>query len=159
MIFFIQHKMRKKPIPIRKFPLKGEITIGNFKETFYSSLSYWKTEDYHRQWIEGLNRIIHVSQSCLVTNIFDPNIAQRLEWWILYKENETVFIQNELFAASVYKSFIGIDRPFTPDTCYNFITPRQTHTEDGDKISEWSIPTQDLICSIEKVTLFLKTKL
>ena len=32
----------------------GEIVIGEFREFFHSSLSYWNRQQYLKQWQEGI---------------------------------------------------------------------------------------------------------
>ena len=56
----------------------------------------------------------------------------------LYKVDDTIFVQNQLLVSDTYKEVIGAG-PFTPDTCYNYIDKRITHTDDGTKISEWNV--------------------
>ena len=64
--------------------------------------------------------------------------APWINWWILYKVGDTIFVQNHLLVSYMYKEVIG-EGPFTPDTCYNYIDKRITHTDDGRKISEWNV--------------------
>jgi hypothetical protein len=66
-----------------------------------------------------------------------------VEWWILYKEGNKLYIQNEMLFGEVYQKLVG-DKIFNAQTCYNFIEPRKTYSEEGDKISEWSIDIADL---------------
>jgi CdiI N-terminal domain len=79
----------------------------------------------------------------LVTTVQSSITEPLVDWWVLYKENDIVFIQNELIVDETYKELIN-GKPFTLDTCYNYITPRITHTSEGDKISEWSINLTDI---------------
>jgi hypothetical protein len=120
----------------------GKITIGDFAETIVVPVDLWKKEDYERQWQEGLARIKTHDTSCLVTFIYDPHIRPLLEWWILYRVNNIVCVQNLMFSDFVYQEIIG-DKPFTPDTCYDFIPPRVIEFEDGSRPSEWRIPLEE----------------
>lgn len=122
----------------KKLFAKGEIIIKNFRESFYSSLEYWNIGDYERQWEEGLRRIIINSQSCLVTTVQDPNKYPLIDWWVLYKENGKIFIQNELIVDETYEELIN-GNSFNVENCYNYIRPRITYTDEGEKISEWNI--------------------
>lgn len=117
----------------------GLISIGMFSETIVVPVDLWTKEDYERQWKYGLERIKTKSVSCLVTYIHNPQIRPFLEWWILYKVGDYVCVQNVMYADFVYKEEIG-NKPFTPETCYDFIPPRITEFEDGGRPSEWCVP-------------------
>jgi CdiI N-terminal domain len=135
IMHIIDNKVKRR----HKMPtMEGEIIIGDFQETFLISLEYWGIEDYKRQWAEGLDRIKIHEQSCLVSSVQDPTKAPWLNWWVLYKEGAKIFIQNQLFVNELYKVTIG-KSAFTPETCYKYISPRITHTDEGEEISEWSI--------------------
>jgi len=119
--------------------IKGKIKIGSFEESILVELNPWTREDYERQWREGLDRLKVYDRSCLVVSVGNPEDSAVVEWWVLYRVGNTIFVQNEHLSHDTYKNIVG-ERPFTPDTCYAFIGPRETHTEDGHKISEWSVP-------------------
>ncbi len=131
----------KKPKKIRKsLSYEGRITIGDFWETIIIPIGYWTREDYEKQWKEGLERLKMHNTSCLVVTACDKNNGGPfVDWWRLYRIENTVFIQNGWLMLEVYQELVG-DRPFTPNTCYDFVQPRKNHTEDGHKISEWSVP-------------------
>ena len=120
----------------------GEIQIGDFKETFEMPLEYWTIEDYQKQWRAGIERIKTHDNSCLVTELQDPNKAPRAIIWELYKEGDKVYIQNRLLYGRLFHKLLK-KRPFTVETCYDFISPRETES-DGDPISEWVIDLNDL---------------
>jgi hypothetical protein len=121
---------------------EGRIYIGDFNEHLYIPLDWWTIEDYKRQWKEGLERIKTHDTSCLVVTIHDPGIRKFVDWWTLYKEGNTIYVQNGWLIEDAYEQTVG-NKPFTPETCYDFVSPRTTHTEEGDKISEWSVPYND----------------
>lgn len=119
----------------------GSINIGSFSETIVIPVDLWTKEDYEKQWKEGLERIKTHDVSCLVTFIYNPQVKPLLEWWILYKVNGFVCIQNVMYSDFVYNAEIG-NQPFTPESCYNFIPPRVTEFEDGSRPSEWCVPLE-----------------
>jgi contact-dependent growth inhibition (CDI) system CdiI-like immunity protein len=131
----------KKPKKIRRIlSLEGRITIGDFWETIIVPIGYWTREDYERQWKEGLERLKTYNTSCLVVTACDKNTGGPfIDWWRLYRIKDTVFIQNGWLMLEAYQEIVG-DKPFTPDTCYDFVMQRETITEEGEKISEWSVP-------------------
>ena len=115
----------------------GEIQIGEFKETFEMPLEYWG-EDYEKQWKEGLERLKAHNQSCLVVEVQDPKKAPRASVWALYKDGETVHIQNKLLFSKRFADMLKKE-PFTLETCYNFINPRTILSDTGMKISERAV--------------------
>lgn len=131
----------KKPKKIRSWlAFEGKITIGDFCETIIVPIEYWTREDYERQWKEGIERLKKHNTSCLVVTAFDKNTGGPfVDWWQLYRIEDTVFIQNGWLMLEAYQEVVG-DAPFTHDTCYNFVEPRVILTEDGDRPSEWSVP-------------------
>lgn len=122
---------------------KGRIRIGDFSETFLMSFECWSAQDYKRQWKEGLERIKHNDRSCLVASVQDPLAAPLINWWVLYKEGNIVYIHNQLIVDSSFKVRID-DKPFTPENCYEYIKPYRVTTVDGYKVSEWSVRLDEI---------------
>lgn len=130
---------------IKKVPyVLGKITIGDFYETFIMSIKWWKMKDYENQWYVALERLKDHDRSCLVVDAFNLNASPLINWWLIYKRNNTLHIRNEVLFQKYYKKRVG-DQPFTPDTCYEFINRRTTKTifKDGKAESEWIIPYED----------------
>jgi len=118
--------------------IKGKIQIGEYVESFYMPLDYWSIKDYETQWEEGIKRLSTHDQSCLVTAINDPKQFPFIEWWILYKVDNKICLQNFIIPPDIYQEKIG-NKLFTINSCYDFIPKRKTHSDEGDKISEWCI--------------------
>lgn len=117
----------------------GHINIGNFDESFHSSLSYWSREQYLRQWQEGLNRLVSgESNSALVTSMHNPKDANFIFWWVFYNINEKIYIQNHVLFMD------ELDPEFDESNLYKSIPERETRTEDGEMISEWAINLSDI---------------
>jgi hypothetical protein len=125
----------------------GQITIGDYKETFVMPLNSWTLEEYQQQWKEGLERIKNRNTSCLVTTVQNFDSHPLIEMWSLYKEGDKVFFHVQLINRTIAKELnlpIKLSE-FSVKTCYQFINPRLTNEEgegigyDGEKISEWSI--------------------
>lgn len=118
---------------------KGEIVIDDFIEKFESELTFWKTEDYIRQWVEGIERIIHMTNnSCLITSISNPDHANFILWWVMYKQDNMILFQNQILF------FELLDQKFSLDNPYIHVPKRMTVNEDGKEISEWSVPLQEI---------------
>jgi hypothetical protein len=118
---------------------RGVIIIDNYKEQFEASLSFWTPNDYQSHWRQALNRILTgAERSCLITSTYDPKSANFLFWWPLYRDNTTVYIQNQvLFLDTIGGIFRVAD-------CYSYIPARRTHSDSGAPISEWSTNITDI---------------
>jgi hypothetical protein len=122
----------------------GEIVLGNFRERFLSPLTFWDEAHYQNQWNDGLRRIIAGSDSCLITSITDPDRSNHLTWWPLYRQANEVHVQNHLLFLD------GLPSRFDPNDPYAHIPKREAVSEEGEKISEWTI-------SVDGVQEFLKS--
>ena len=122
----------------------AEITIGSYSESLMILVDYWTLDDYKRQWKEGIERLKTHDQSCLVVLVQDPKKAEVIMWWPLYKENDTIYIQNHLLIDEYYEKDIG-NNIFTPDNCYQFIPARSLAYEDGGRPSEWKVKLDQLL--------------
>lgn len=115
---------------------------GETKETIFCPIDTWSIEDYKRQWKEALLRLKHHEKSCLVVAYTTVDNNPAIKWWPMYRVGDTVYIQNQVVWLEEYQNKIG-DKPFTPDTCYDFVHDRRTVGEDGRQLSEWSVPWTD----------------
>lgn len=135
-IKFINEKMDGEEV--------GEITIGDFKETFLVSIDNWNKKRYEEQWVRAIKRIVHSDvddniNSALVTSIPDFSKEDMIEYWPLYKINNVVYVQNYWADAGPLKESI------TDENIYKFIRPRETFSEStGQPISEWQVSLDDL---------------
>jgi hypothetical protein len=121
----------------------GKIRIGDFEERFVMPLDWWNTDDYERQWQEGLQRIQVADKSCLVTYVVNPINGPFIDWWILYREQNNIIIQNQLlFGKKFEKKIAGL--PFTLETCYRFIEPRDALYDKKHGIALWTLNVSDL---------------
>lgn len=116
-------------------------------------LTDWSIEMYKQQWKEGLERIEKTSFSCLVTTVQHLDKNALIELWVLYKENNTIFLQHSLITRSMIQE---LNLPlnlaaFTPKNCYEDAPfPRETITEEGNAVYEWEINYDDFFKSQEK---------
>lgn len=127
--------INRKP---KKYGVTGQIIIDDFMEYFDSPLDWWSVDDYEKQWKEGLARLSNHNTSCLIVAINDPDCRKFIEWWPLYKIGNKVHIQNHLVIDDLYEEKIG-NKPFTLQTCYDFIPEYRSYTSEGTKISEWVV--------------------
>lgn len=123
---------------------EGKITIGDFEEYFYMPTDSWTLDNYKQQWRKGLERIKNHDISCLITSVYKLKTVAAIEWWKLYKVNNIIYIQNQLFGGSEILNPSN-HSPFDIQTCYQYIPPRRIiDEEDGRKISEWSVEVDEI---------------
>jgi hypothetical protein len=124
----IESRLRKR----RVSEAYGTIRIGLFEETFHSNLTFWQPQDYTRHWLEACDRVLKTSHasSALITSMEDPDSANFITWWPLYREGQKVYIQNHLLLFDQLKEPFRLENPFV------HVPARETKDE-GTKISEW----------------------
>lgn len=121
----------------------GIIKIGNFEEKFIAPTSWWSCKDYEKQWKEGLERIYTHDFSCLITVAQLSPKAPLVDRWILYKEHDIVYVQNDLVFGNFYRETFN-EEPFNLKTCYKYVEPRELKDENGRGPAEWSFKLKDL---------------
>jgi hypothetical protein len=115
----------------------GEIQIGTFSEKIYVPVEFWSLDDYMKPWQEGLKRIESENKSCLVVTIQGTHDRPSLlNWWLLYKKEGQIIVENSLYAGSDIEKLLK-GNPFTPETCYQCIS-RMSRDK---RVSKWIIDT------------------
>src|SRR3990167_8914107 len=118
--------VNKRPEIIDGLPFyTGEITMGDYKETFQMSINSWSLEDYKQQWGEGLARIKMHDKSCLVVYIQQHMLSKK----ILEYRNSRLDIET-----------------FSKENCYEFVRDRKVNKKglavsaSGNRIyDEWKV--------------------
>jgi hypothetical protein len=89
----------------------GKITMGYGEdwESFYMSPQVWNIEDYVKQWKLAWKHLENHDTSVFVANI---QLNPLLELYVIYKINNTIYINNFLFTGTQYKKLVG-KTPFT----------------------------------------------
>lgn len=127
----------KKTVPTIIDEMKyclGEIQIGDYKEELPIPIEYWTIADYERQWKEGLEKIKHEDNSCLISSALDPKKHKSADIWGLYKKSNKIYVQPYiLIFKELPKEFKN--KLFTPETCYEFNLLRKQNSESD----EWEI--------------------
>ena len=118
----------------------GLLTIGDHREGFYSSLYEWSKQSYEDQWRQALKTLIdgRSKKTALIVEYVSPAAATQLEWWAMYREDENVYLQNQLLFYSQLTEPFDLERPF------QFLRDRQAINEDGRAISEWCVSLSDV---------------
>lgn len=130
----------KEDLPLLEPEVRfGEIVLGEYVERFEAPTSYWTAEDYQEHWKQAIERIVGGEEkSCLITSMYDPELANFIFWWPIFREGTKVFVQNQVL-------FLKDDKtPLNPLNPFASIKDRQTLTEDGLLISEWEISISEL---------------
>lgn len=136
----IRVRDNKPVIRYEVLSVMGKLSLSDYHTTLYMPLDFWTIADYKQQWKEGLKRLKDHNQSCLVATIHDPEMRTFVDWWLLYKVGNDVYVQNQLIIADIYQHQIG-NKSFTIDNCYDFIQPRVINEgkKEDEKVSEWMV--------------------
>jgi hypothetical protein len=117
----------------------GFIQLNAYRERFVAPLVYWTVADYRQQWGDGIRRILDGQpRSCLITSMRDPRSANFIQWWPLYRVDDSIYVQNQLLF------FAALQGPFVPTDPYPHVSERRTRSEDGEPISEWRVRAADI---------------
>ncbi|WP_307663479.1 hypothetical protein [Streptomyces sp. V1I1] len=97
-------------------------------------LSFWTVADYSRSWERALRELeaSENSTSCLISSITDPETANFIFCWPIYREGEAVHVQNSIIFLD------GLEEEFNPQEPWRYAEARSLVDEDGNQISEWS---------------------
>lgn len=127
----------------------GVIRLNEFNEIFECSLEYWDKNEYRSQWYKGICRAVDKrSDSCLITSITNPATANFLVWWPMYVVDSRVVFRNQLYFLEGPNNGFDVEHP------YRFLMPRKPYSEDGEKVSEWSVSMDDLKAWIDAFPIY-----
>lgn len=123
---------------------EATIQMGDHVEGFTVPIHVWKPVDYERQWLEGLRRAVSGKKSCMIYKMYDLVENSIFPWWALYPKNDLVYIQDHL----VFLKDIGPS--FNLNDPYKNVRERETHSDDGEKVSEWVVAVDEIRAFLEK---------
>ena len=117
----------------------GQIVAGELNERFHANLHEWDKQAYESQWLQSVEGLLRGDQKAvLITYFVNQRESSNLEWWALYRDGDTVHIQNH---SPWYDSF---DREFSVAEASSFLHDRVTVDADGNRISEWDVPLREI---------------
>jgi len=120
-----------------------QIEINNFSERFPAPLTVWDVERYKQQWEEAIACIlVGEAKNYLVTGLRDPCGSDFISLFALYREGDEVFIQNQIILCE------GNEEKIAKMDLLDLVEERETHTEDGEEISEWKVSINELRRSV-----------
>ena len=123
----------------------GEIQLRNYQETFVALIGFWSPLDYSEHWSHSIKRLVDLKrESCLITSLHDPQVAEVLHWWLLYPVGDDVIVQNSLLLGRHALSDFDTRNP------YRSIPIRRRVNEEGEKISEWFMHLTDFRDFLER---------
>ena len=110
--------------------------LDDDRDWFDAPLSFWREGDYEAQWREGVERLIAGAEaSALVTRMEDPADEQILQFWALYRLDETVAVHEHLWVPEFGR--------LKPEEIYGAVRSYQPESNDGEQVSEWRLPVSD----------------
>jgi hypothetical protein len=116
--------------------------FGAHSETCHLPLGYWGIDNYISQWLDAVSRVCHCSsKAALITSIGDPGLVANVVAWVIYPTQGLAYIQQHML---MHRSVVLKDGGFD----YGPIPDRETVSEDGDAISEWTVDLDSLCGAI-----------
>ena len=125
----------------------GRIVAGKLDENFLSNLYEWDKRAYQSQWLSSLQRFLAGDEKAvLMTWYVNRKVSSNLEWWALYRgEAGTVHVQNHL------PWYDNLDPLFCVDQASSFLQDRIVVNEDGNYLSEWHVPLDEIELFVEQL--------
>lgn len=74
----------------------------------------------------------------MIADLYDPESANFIMWWPVYRLGDEVRFHSQLLLMS------DLPGPFELTDLYRHVLPYQQTNEDGDRISEWTVPIGEL---------------
>lgn len=119
--------------------LLARIQLGEYSEELHIPVDYWSSDEYKRNWKKslatGLEKRDH---SLLITSMHDPVNLNFFSSWVIYYDKENSFVQNKII-------FLEDFPKFDLSMIENYIGIHEIINEDGFRISEWVVKTEDVI--------------
>jgi hypothetical protein len=119
---------------------RGVIVLNDFHEEFLASLAIWSKHQYQKQWKQSLVEVLEGGgPAAMITEYFGSSeSASHLLWWPLYRQSDNIYVHNNLLF------FDQLPQPFDLENAAASIPPRIIQDEDGNLISEWTLPVDDI---------------
>lgn len=124
--------------------IEGSFDLSGSHEKFSLALSYWTRERYLESWRCSINAGLKIGQhTAIITSMRDPQNANFIPVWIFYHGGLECFVQNKILFLQDYGG------EFNPNSVNSYIGQRETHNEDGARISEWVVPVQEVLAGFD----------
>jgi hypothetical protein len=113
--------------------LRGELRLGEAREGFRAPLGPWTAADYERQWRAAATRLLAGEPAGFWTVPWQF-------WWVAWPEGEHVVFQEHFLAPERLVALGHVTTPAAGAGPHEMIGPRESHTEEGECVSEWQVP-------------------
>ena len=125
----------------------GRIMAGKLDETFLSNLYEWDKRAYQSQWLNSLERFLAGDEKAvLITWYVNRKESSNLEWWALYRgQAGTVHVQNHL------PWYDNLGPHFCVEQASSFLQDRIIVDDDGNHLSEWDVPLNEIQVFVEQL--------
>lgn len=112
----------------------GRIVLDDFTELFEAPLGFWSAGQYKRHWREAIARLADgETRSALVTSMYDPDTANFVVWWPMYRRDASVIIRNQILFLDQIQGVFDASRLFS------YIPERREDLDAECPPSEWVI--------------------
>jgi hypothetical protein len=128
MPFAVQMKDRRRRV--------GRIDIGGFSEHFQVS-GQWPLAKFESEWTRQLRGLLGRKKKAMLPTAASGTDVFRA--WILYRDSKRLYVQERYFFRRPFR--LGRSR----------IATREVRSEEGRKISEWSLPIEALAEFVSKM--------
>lgn len=124
--------------------VEGSFNFSGSHEKFSLALSYWSRGQYLESWNCSINAGLKIGQhTAIITSMRDPQNANFIPVWIFYHGGLECFVQNKILFLQDYGG------EFNSSSVNSYIGQRETHNEDGVRISEWVVPLQEVLAGFD----------
>ena len=113
--------------------LRGELRLGRDREGFRAPLGPWTAADYERQWRAAAARLLAGEPAGFWTVPWQF-------WWVAWPEGEEIVFHEEFLLPERLEAHGYVATPPVGAVPHEMIGPRESHTEEGQSVSEWRVP-------------------
>lgn len=126
------------------------IRADDLNESFAVLLEEWSMDDYWPSWIGQLGKLVSgASCAFLITHYVDPQRADFIIGYSLYRENHVVRIQERPIWIDELTELFDVADPGKS------MDPYSSHTEDGCRISEWTTTVESIARFLDRIQVRL----
>jgi hypothetical protein len=118
----------------------GGLELGPDSDSFAADLMVWTLADYEAQWRAGVARLATgaTTSSALVTSYAGPEAAFHF-MWPMWRVGDQIVFAERLVSGEMIGAVDVID------DFYRAVGEVQSHTDDGEAISQWTVPFSDVL--------------
>ena len=102
------------------------------------SFTLWTPVQYEAHWKEAGRRALRADGALFLASVTDPATSNFIMTWPCYRVGGKIVFQQYIFFLD------ELPGPFDPLAPHAHLPRRETETEDGEKVSEWSTSTAAL---------------